>query len=960
MSALSVGSIVRCRDREWVVLPSPDDQLYLLRPLAGTEEEVVGIHYRLATLGLDRIESASFPLPNLEQSGDAVSVELLFNAARLTLRDGAGPFRSLGHISVRPRPYQFVPMLMALRLDPIRMLIADDVGIGKTIEALLIAREMLDRGEVTRLCVLCPPYLCSWWQDALWNKFRIQGVVIRSGTVSRLESDMPRTGDHSIFGYYPHIIVSIDYAKSDAHRANFLQHAPKFVIVDEAHGATAIAAGGRSQQQRHELLRELAADESRHLILVTATPHSGVEESFRSLLGLLKKDFLGYDLPQLTEARRIELARHFVQRRRPDVTTWLGEETPFPKRDPGDKTYTLSPQYRDLFDGVYAFSRELVRSGETLTGWKQRIRFWTALALLRCVMSSPAAAVAAIGKRLGTGHAEAEQDDSEYSPYIFESTDDDTVDVQPGHVLEDGETQLEDAGRRRLRDFARQAEAIKGTDADTKVAECGRLVASLLREGCHPIVWCRYIATSDYVRDELERRLGPSFPNLRVVSITGALAEDERQALIGDLHPIKHPKRVLVATDCLSEGINLQHLFNAVIHYDLPWNPNRLEQREGRVDRFGQKSKVVKAILFYGRDNPVDGAVLDVLLRKAREIYNTLGVRVPVPVDSETIVEAVLKKLFAQPSLQMNLFDVEEVKEVHQKWERVAGEEKASRTRFAQHAIKPDEVQRELAETDAVLADPGTARRFLENAAQRLNLRLRPEGQDTLILSGFDQLPEPVRLAAPKDGEWRVSFHSVPPEGVECLDRNHPFLQALAQCLMEQALSGDPEAAATRCGAIRTAAVNLRTFLLLCRLRYTVTTPGQPDLLAEEVQCFGFSGSPGPSPAWLRPEQALEFLRIACPGPNISPGERKEAVQELLDHWEAVRLALDSLVTARAKTLEAAHRRVRASVQLARRGVSVAKHFPPDLLGALVLLPIPKGVRGARGDQAMVPEATRQ
>lgn len=943
MGAISVGLIVKCRNREWVVLPSPDEELYLLRPLAGTEHETIGIHYRLATLGLDRIEPAHFPLPNLDQAGDAVSVELLFNAARLTLRDGAGPFRSLGHISFRPRPYQFVPLLMALRLDPVRMLIADDVGIGKTIEALLIAREMLDRGETTRICVLCPPYLCSQWQQELWNKFRIQAVVIRSGTISQLERDLP-SGDHSIFGYYPHMVVSIDYAKSDAHRASFLQHAPKFVIVDEAHGATAVTTAGKGQQQRHKLLRDLAQDASRHLVLLTATPHSGVEAGFLSLLGLLKDEFQHLNLTALREPERMELARHFVQRRRADVATWLGEETPFPKRHPDEKTYSLSPQYKHLFEDVYSFSRELVRSGESFTGWRRRIRFWTALALLRCVMSSPAAAIAAIGKRLATGQAEAAQDDSEYSPYIFESADDDTVDVHPGYVLEKGETQLPDSERRRLRNFARQAESIMGADADTKIVECTRLVAGMLREGYHPIVWCRYIPTSDYVRDELERRLSTTYPNIRVLSITGALAEDERRALIDDIDPVKHSRRVLVATDCLSEGINLQRLFNAVIHYDLPWNPNRLEQREGRVDRFGQPCREVKAVLFYGRDNPVDGAVLDVLLRKARQIYNTLGVRVPVPVDSETVVEAVLKKLFVQPNLQMSLFEVDEVKDVHRKWERAATEEKASRARFAQHAIKPDEVQRELSETDAVLADPATARRFLENAAQRVGLSLRRAG-DTLLLSGFANLPEPVQGDAPQTDEWKVSFNTAPPEGVEYIDRNHPFMQSLAQWLMEQALSGDPESAARRCGAIRTTAVSVRTWILLCRLRYTILTPGAPDLLAEEVQSFGFSGSPGPKPVWLAPGKALELLRTARPEANMSAGERRETVQELLQNWDAVRNALAPLVIQRAKALETAHRRVRASVQLARRGMSVAKHFPPDLLGALALVPVPKGVR---------------
>lgn len=232
-----------------------------------------------------------------------------------------------------------------------------------------------------------------------------------------------------------------------------------------------------------------------------------------------------------------------------------------------------------------------------------------------------------------------------------------------------------------------------------------------------------------------------------------------------------------------------------------------------------------------------------------------------------------------------------------------------------------------------------------------MNLGLRPDG-GSLVLSGFERLPEPVRFVAPKRPEWRVSFHSAPPEGVEYLDRNHPFLQSLAQWLMEQALSGDPEAGARRCGAIRTTAVSVRAFLLLSRLRHTIVTPGAPDLLAEEVQCFGFAGSPGPAPAWLSPGEALTLLRTARPDANVSLAERRETVQELLSHWDAVRQALDPLVTERAKTLEAAHRRVRGSVQLARRGMSVTKHFPPDLLGALALLPVPKGVRAE-------PETTR-
>ena len=137
----SVGSLVRVRDREWVVLPGSDAELLLVRPLGGTDAEATGI---LSSLEL--VEPATFALPDPTQPGDYRSARLLRDALRLGFRSSAGPFRSFGHIAVEPRPYQLVPLLMALRQDPVRLLIADDVGIGKTVEAGLIARELLDQG----------------------------------------------------------------------------------------------------------------------------------------------------------------------------------------------------------------------------------------------------------------------------------------------------------------------------------------------------------------------------------------------------------------------------------------------------------------------------------------------------------------------------------------------------------------------------------------------------------------------------------------------------------------------------------------------------------------------------------------------------------------------------------------------------------------------------------------------
>ena len=150
------GSLVRARGREWVVLPGQVEDCLTLRPLDGSVRETVTI-----APTLESVESAAFAPPDAETLGDAHSCALLRDAVRLGFRATGGPFRSFGHIAVEPRPYQLVPLLMALRQDPVRLLIADDVGIGKTIEAGLIARELLDRGEVSRLAVLCPPQLAE-------------------------------------------------------------------------------------------------------------------------------------------------------------------------------------------------------------------------------------------------------------------------------------------------------------------------------------------------------------------------------------------------------------------------------------------------------------------------------------------------------------------------------------------------------------------------------------------------------------------------------------------------------------------------------------------------------------------------------------------------------------------------------------------------------------------------------
>lgn len=949
-----MGSIVRYRKREWVVLPSDRADLTYLRPLTGAVDEAIAVDKRISGLiGYDlpdeRISSAQFPLPTANDISDATGAHLLRQAARLSLREGAAPFRSLGRISIRPRTYQFVPLMMALRLDPVRLFIADDVGVGKTIEALLVAREMLDRGEIKRLAVLCPPYLCDQWHAELATKLNLEAVVIRSGTINQLERG--KTGAESVYRFYPIQVISIDFVKSDRNKHAFLLDCPEFVIVDEAHGAAAADPRNVGQHQRHELIRDLSSRPGRHLVLLSATPHSGIEPAFRSLLGFLKPEFADWPLSDLTEPRRIELARHYVQRTRKDIEKGWDAELCFPRREPSDATYPLSKAYAELFEKTYDFCTEIVQTGQSLETRRRRVRYWGALALLRCAMSSPAAAIAAIESREGapTGL----DDEADFSGYVFEAADKATDDALPTPPVEATEMTLSDAGRRRLRDLAAVAREIVRRGEDTKLSGCAKLIAGLLREGFHPIVWCRFIATSDYVAEGLRKALKAEFPDVRVASITGLLGDDERKSKVEELADEK--PRVLVATDCLSEGINLQTTFDAVLHYDLPWNPNRLEQREGRVDRYGQTlSKVVRTIRYFSPDNPVDGVVIRVLLDKAREIRRTLGTYVPVPDESETVTQAVLNALFLggrrfEEQLLLG-FEPPDVVDLKRRWDEAADREHVNRTRFAQRAMKPEEVRRELEAADDVLGDPGAVRTFVLEASQRFDLPIAPHpGKEDVFRVGIGPetlaiLPEAIKFVLPstKPRHWDISFVSPTPEGAEYVGRNHRFVAALAQYLMEEALTKGPGARASRCGVVRTHAVEHPTTICLLRARYLLEQPELPMNLAEEVLVTGWRSEDGGPGSPLSSASALELLAAAKPDANVPLAEKRDRVERALSAWTTNGAAVRKLMDERAAELLESHRRVRQALSQRVRNLAVRPHHPPDLLGLVVYLPMRK------------------
>ena len=906
------GTIVSARDREWIVQPKEDDlpeSVLRLRPLTGTSEDEFLLDCELES----DVAPASFPPPDADKAGTFSQALLLRDALRLSLRAGAGPFRSFGNLTFAPRAYQLVPLMMALKQPVTRLLIADDVGVGKTIESGLILRELLDRGEIERACVLCPPPLVDQWVAELYRHFHIVAKAVTASSAASLERGIP---DQSltIFQYYPFTVVSLDYIKSDAHAAMFRQTAPEFVIVDEAHTCTQMGSG---KQRRWQLVKALSEDTNRHMVLATATPHSGNQLGFANLLSLLKPEFAAFAEGQHPELRA-ELVNFFVQRRRADLAEWRADRN-FPSRKVSEVTYKLNGPWKQFFDHVLDYCRGML-AGHSLESYQDYIYWYATLGLLRCASSSPAAAVQALQNRLDKlSQEETANGPDESRVADFDETE--ASDITPAVVLEEQAAALEL--------IKEEAAALAGRSDDPKLDCLIKLLSGDMLKGdkpFRPIVFCRYIETAKYVAD----RLRAKFKNYTVTAVSGTDDADARQAAIEDL--AQNPLHILVATDCLAEGINLQRDYDAVIHYDLLWNPTKHQQREGRVDRFGQTSPEVKCALLYGQDNPVDGLVLRVISKKAKQISDSLGVSVTVPVDDRRVSMAIMQaSLFSrsQTATQQDLFSdanpayaaaIKDIESLEATWEDAAEKEKANRTKFAQRALKPEDVLPEWQKVETAFGSPDDVRLFTKGALAELGCRT------------LDHLPVPILQRLAENGV------ELPPDlSYEDLTRAHPLVANLAGYVLESALDpvGD-QPIASRSGASVSREVAKVTRIYLLRLRHRLDVRKRA-LVVEETQAVAAIGA-GESAQWITEPAEVEKLLHFIPSSNLTATAVQNAVRRATEFAAAQTNWFNDFASKRAEELLSDHRRVR-DASGDRGKFAVAPILPVDVMGVFVLLP---------------------
>ena len=917
MTDFSPGDLVCARGREWVALPERRSGVLRLRPLTGNENDVVVLHPKLE---ITPVKPARFDLPADAAIAAQPKAALLADALRMTLRRGAGPFRSAAHLSFEPRTYQLVPLLMALRLETPRLLIADDVGIGKTIEAGLILRELMDRGEVDEFSVLCPPHLVEQWTTELEDKFGIEAVAVTASSAARLERNLPV--DQSLFDAYPHTVVSLDYIKADRRRETFARVCPDFMIVDEAHACVGTHKG---KQKRFELLKLLTSDSERRLIMLTATPHSGDKDAFGRLLSLIQKNFESMEFGE--QRYREQLARHYVQRRRIDLIEgdW-DEQGSFPKHETAELPYNLSEQHISFHEDVLNYCFSVVSSvGEERH--KQRLAFWSILALMRCVGSSPAAAFRALSNRLQNLGEKLES-----KIYDEDGDDEDAMDIEPSITFS------HDADLQKLVDKASALVKSK----DPKLEALIKNLKPLIKDGANPVVFCRYIATANHVKKKLEKE----FPKVTTEIVTGEQTPEERRDRVAGMREGDtgaENQRLLVATDCLSEGINLQLLFDVVVHYDLSWNPTRHQQREGRVDRFRQSAPLVRSIMMYSPDSAIDGAVLDVILRKAINIRKATGVTVPLPDERGPVTEALMNAVMLrrhdiqQIKLDLQYENPQESMDMH--WKDASENEKRSRAIFAQNAMKPEEVAPEWRRTAGFLGTPEDARNFVDRAMSRFSAPL--EQKKSIVLAHVEALDSEIRERLEQrglTGSVRLATSEPVPSGTTLLNRTHPITASLAECLVEGSLdkTAMPTLGLGRVGAWQTSSVSAKTWLVLLRIRFKLTVHSRKEqfLLAEEAAVIAIQDGDVVASG----DEARKMLNASATGDIDSRAQdrlRTAAVEKLPDLLNG---SIGQFIAERENELLQDHDRLRVAATASPR-VSVQAIQPPDVIGLFTLVP---------------------
>lgn len=527
--------------------------------------------------------------------GDANTLRLTSEAYRIHLAHLFDPYLAVHTSMIEPLPHQIsaVYQEMLPRL-PLRYILADDPGAGKTIMTGLFLKELVVRGDLKRCMIVCPGSLAEQWQDELYHKFNLRFEIL---TNDRIESAI----SGNIFTEMNFCIARLDkLARNESIQEKLKTSDWDLIVCDEAHKMSATVWGGEVKYTRRFTLGRLLSSLSRHFLLLTATPHNGKEEDFQLFMSLIDQDrFEGAARSSNQSVDVSDVMRRLVKE---DLLKFDG--TPlFPERRAYTVNYDLSPKEALLYTAVTNYVQEEFNRADNLTKERKNTVGFALTVLQRRLASSPEAIYQSLKRRRERLEARLSEERLgkralEFAIEDFEDYDEDEF---PSEELEFNEEMVVDqasaaqtiaeleAELNTLRQLERMANNVRQSGEDRKWEELSKLLQDddnmFGAEGTREklIIFTEHRDTLRYLADKIRSLIGD---DQAVVTIHGGLLRDERRK-IQEIFKQDKNVRILIATDAAGEGINLQRA-HLMVNYDLPWNPNRIEQRFGRIHRIGQ------------------------------------------------------------------------------------------------------------------------------------------------------------------------------------------------------------------------------------------------------------------------------------------------------------------------------------------------------------------------------------
>lgn len=580
------GTVVWARDEEWLVTQVTPTQDGLLVTCQGLSELVAGTTAQFFE-DLDDIEvsdprktkvvadaSPGYRSSRLWLEASLRKTPLPVDDPSLSVIDG---------VLADPLDYQRTAVRQALNPEILRprILLADTVGLGKTLEIGMILSELVRRGRGERILIVTPRHVLEQMQHEMWTRFALPFVRLDSIGIQRVRRRLPAT--RNPFSLYKRAIISIDTLKNDRYLAHLRKHRWDAVVIDESHNVT------NSATQNNRLANVLAP-QTDALILASATPHNGDKESFAELVRLLEPTAVGPDGDvDPDELKRLVIRRH---RHSPEVATIVGPQWA-ERQEPVNRLVDASAQEDEIAAELadhWLYGNRGQSSGDRLFGW----------VLAKAFLSSPAALAETARNRLARAKLKTAHDGTRIDPADRESLE-------------------------RLAELGDRA-------AETKSGKYAALLTELDRIGvaksspARVVIFAERVATLHWLRERVMRDRKMSSDQVRVLH--GGLSDVEQQEIVEEFKQESSPIRVLITGDVASEGVNLHLQCHELIHYDIPWSLIRIEQRNGRIDRYGQThSPRITTLLLQPSNDRFAGdlRVLTVLMNKEHEAHRALG-----------------------------------------------------------------------------------------------------------------------------------------------------------------------------------------------------------------------------------------------------------------------------------------------------------------------------------------------